>query len=70
MDPTATVYSDEASMANGSNGESTLLMVTPQMAMSSGFHPQIDGQTERAKRSIEEMMRHTWDEDRMTGTKD
>ena len=31
MDPTATVYSDEASMANGSNGESTLPMVTPQI---------------------------------------
>ena len=26
----ATVYSDEASMANGSNGESTLQMVTPE----------------------------------------
>ena len=26
-----TVYSDEASMANGSNGESTLPMVTPQI---------------------------------------
>ena len=25
-----TVYSDEASMANGSNGESTLQVVTPQ----------------------------------------
>ena len=31
MDPNAIVYSDEASMANGSNGESTLLMVTPQI---------------------------------------
>ena len=31
MDPTATVYLDEASMANGSNGESTLPMVTPQI---------------------------------------
>ena len=30
MDPAATVYSDEASMVNGSNGESTLPMVTPQ----------------------------------------
>ena len=27
------------------------------LAMSSGFHPQTDGQTERANRSIEEMMR-------------
>ena len=27
------------------------------LAMSSGFHPQIDGQTERANRSIEEMLR-------------
>ena len=31
MDPTTTVYSDEASMANGSNGESTLPMVTLQI---------------------------------------
>ena len=31
MVPHATVYSDEASMANGSNGESTLSMVTPQI---------------------------------------
>ena len=30
MDPAATVYSDEASMVNGSNGESTLPVVTPQ----------------------------------------
>ena len=30
MDPAVTVYSDEASMVNGSNGESTLPMVTPQ----------------------------------------
>ena len=27
------------------------------LAMSSGFHPQMDGQTERANRSIEEMLR-------------
>ena len=27
------------------------------LAMSSGFHPQADGQTERANRSIEEMLR-------------
>ena len=39
------------------------------LAMSSGFHPQTDGQTERANRSIEEMMRayvgrrqNDWDE--------
>ena len=31
MDPTTTIYLDEASMANGNNGESTLLMVTPQI---------------------------------------
>ena len=31
MDPIATVYLDEASMANGSNGESSLLMVTTQI---------------------------------------
>ena len=27
------------------------------LAMSSGYHPQTDGQTERANRSIEEMLR-------------
>ena len=31
MDATAIVYSDEASMANGNNGESTLPMVTTQI---------------------------------------
>ena len=29
-DQNVTVYSDEASMANGSNGETSLLVVTPQ----------------------------------------
>ena len=39
------------------------------LAMSSGFHPQTDGQTKRANRSIEEMLRayvgnyqNDWDE--------
>ena len=48
--------------------ESCRLMGT-SLAMSSGFHPQTDGQTERANRSIEEMMRayvgrrqNDWDE--------
>ena len=31
MDQHTTVYSDEASMANGGNGESTLLVITPQV---------------------------------------
>ena len=31
MDQHVTVYLDEASMANGNNGESTLLMVTSQI---------------------------------------
>ena len=47
MDPAATVYSDEASMANGSNGESTLLpMVTPQIVEESetGLVPQAQAQ--------------------------
>ena len=46
MDPTATVYSDEASMANGSNGESTLLRVTPQIVEESkmGLVPQAQAQ--------------------------
>ena len=30
-DQNVTVYSDEASMANGSNGETSLPMVTPQV---------------------------------------
>ena len=30
QEPNVTVYSDEASMANGSNGEFTLQVVTPQ----------------------------------------
>ena len=30
QEQTVTVYSDEASMANGSNGESTLQVATPQ----------------------------------------
>ena len=46
MDPTATVYSDEASMANGSNGESTLPMVAPQIveAPETGLVPQSQAQ--------------------------
>ena len=46
MDLTATVYSDEASMANGSNGESTLLMVTPQIVEEpeTGLVPQAQAQ--------------------------
>ena len=46
MDPTATVYSDEASMANGSNGESTLPMVTPQIVEEpeTGLVPQAQAQ--------------------------
>ena len=30
-DPNVPVYSDEASMVNGSNGETTLQVVTPQV---------------------------------------
>ena len=47
MDPTAAVYSDETSMANGSNGESTLLpMVTPQIVEEpeTGLVPQAQAQ--------------------------
>ena len=46
MDPTATIYSNEASMANGSNGESTLLMVTPQIVEEpeTGLVPQAQAQ--------------------------
>ena len=42
MDPTAIVYLDEASMANGSNGESTLPMVTPVIVeeLETGLVPQ------------------------------
>ena len=41
-----TVYSDEASMANGSNGESTLQVVTPQAIdeLEVGLVPQVHGQ--------------------------
>ena len=48
MDPTATVYSDEASMANGSNGESALPMVTPQIVEEPemGLVPQAQAQPE------------------------
>ena len=31
FDPNVTVYSDEASMVNGSNGETTLPVLTPQV---------------------------------------
>ena len=31
FDPNVTVYSDEVSMANGSNGENTLPVVAPQV---------------------------------------
>ena len=31
FNPNMTVYSDEASMVNGNNGENTLLVVTPQV---------------------------------------
>ena len=46
MDPTAIVYSDEASMANGSNGDSTLPMVTPQIVEEpeTGLVPQAQAQ--------------------------
>ena len=46
MDQHVTVYSDEASMANGGNGESTLLMVTPQIVEEpkTGFVPQVQAQ--------------------------
>ena len=46
MDPIATVYSDKASMANGSNGESTLPMVIPQIVeeQEMGLVPQAQAQ--------------------------
>ena len=46
MDLNATVYSDEASMANGNNGESTLPMVTPQIVEEpkTGLVPQAQAQ--------------------------
>ena len=31
FDPNATMYANEASMVNGSNGETTLLVVNPQV---------------------------------------
>ena len=42
QEPNVTVYSDEASMANGSNGESTLQVVNPQAIdeVEVGFVPQ------------------------------
>ena len=46
MDPTAIVYSDEASTASGNKGESTLPMVTPQIVEEpeSGLVPQAQAQ--------------------------
>ena len=47
MNPTAIVYSDEASMANGSNGESTLPMAAPQIVEEpeTGLVPQAQAQS-------------------------
>ena len=46
FDPNVTVYSDEASMVNGNNGENTLPMVIPQVVEEphKGLVPQAQAQ--------------------------
>ena len=46
VDPNVTVYSGEASMVNGSNGETPLPVVTPQVVdeLETGFVPQTQAQ--------------------------
>ena len=46
VDPNVTVYSGEASMVNGSNGETPLPVVTPQVVdeLGTGFVPQTQAQ--------------------------
>ena len=51
------IVSDRDPRFTGHFWREVLKVMGTTLAMSSGFHPQTDGQTERANRSIKEMLR-------------
>ncbi|KAJ9517707.1 hypothetical protein QJQ45_004020 [Haematococcus lacustris] len=58
----ASVVSDRGPIFNSQYWRHVCELCHTQLCMSSAYHPETDGQTERANRIIEEMLRHYVDE--------
>ena len=54
------IISDRDSKFNGNFWQALFESLGTRLGMSTAFHPQTDGQTERMNRTLEDMLRHCW----------